>query len=243
MDPGSGLSALEPRSSVRLPSPYGGGDFLTELVDSAGGVMTNAETLALFSSRHAVWGIGPRAVGSERSGSLPGTTSHTYSRRNGIDCAFVVNTRSFNGGPKTEDDFVNSLRVCWTSFECEGLPGARKHFPEWGTVDYYPIVTPRQKKRSLSGKLDIRAVARHASVSIATVSRTINGIPTVGPELAKRVWKAIEELDYYPNTQARSLVSGRSRLLAWSSPKSPTRSFRSSSRALRTWLSRMATRF
>ena len=50
-------------------------------------------------------------------------------------------------------------------------------------------------------------------VSIATVSRTINGIQTVGPDLAKRVWKAIEELDYYPNTQARGLVSGRSRLL------------------------------
>ncbi len=56
-------------------------------------------------------------------------------------------------------------------------------------------------------------MAQRANVSIATVSRTINAIPTVGPELAKRVWKAIEDLDYYPNTQARSLVSGRSRLL------------------------------
>jgi DNA-binding LacI/PurR family transcriptional regulator len=74
-------------------------------------------------------------------------------------------------------------------------------------------VTPQRRKRSAPGKLDIRAVAERAKVSIATVSRTINSIPTVGPELAKRVWKAIEELDYYPNTQARSLVSGRSRLL------------------------------
>ncbi len=71
----------------------------------------------------------------------------------------------------------------------------------------------QRKKRALSGKLDIRSVAHRAKVSIATVSRTINGIPTVGPDLAKRVWKAIEELDYYPNTQARGLVSGRSRLL------------------------------
>ncbi len=108
-DPGLGLTAFEPRSSVQLPAPYGGG-FLTELVDSAGGLMTNAETLALFSSRHAVWGIGGRAAGSERSGSLPGTTSRTYSRRNGVDCAFVLNTRTFNGGPKTEEDFVSSLR-------------------------------------------------------------------------------------------------------------------------------------
>ncbi|HZD49844.1 MAG TPA: LacI family DNA-binding transcriptional regulator, partial [Silvibacterium sp.] len=70
----------------------------------------------------------------------------------------------------------------------------------------------RERKKSVPPKLDIRAVAERARVSIATVSRTINSIPTVGPELAKRVWKAIEELDYYPNTQARSLVSGKSRL-------------------------------
>ena len=34
----------------------------------------------------------------------------------------------------------------------------------------------------------------------------------MSPELAERVWKAIRELNYYPNTQARSLVSGRSRI-------------------------------
>jgi LacI family transcriptional regulator len=31
--------------------------------------------------------------------------------------------------------------------------------------------------------------------------------------MAKRVWEAIRELNYFPNTQARALVSGRSRLL------------------------------
>ena len=31
--------------------------------------------------------------------------------------------------------------------------------------------------------------------------------------MARRVWKAIDEMGYYPNTQARALVSGRSRLL------------------------------
>src|SRR6201998_213453 len=70
---------------------------------------------------------------------------------------------------------------------------------------------PRQKKNGRK-RLDIRDVARHANVSIATVSRTINRVPTVDKELAKRVWKAIEGLNYYPNTQARALVSGRSRI-------------------------------
>ncbi len=61
--------------------------------------------------------------------------------------------------------------------------------------------------------MDIRTVASLARVSTATVSRTINRVPTVNPVLAERVWKAVEELNYFPNTQARALVSGRSRLL------------------------------
>src|SRR6195256_4641626 len=60
--------------------------------------------------------------------------------------------------------------------------------------------------------MDIREIAKRAKVSTATVSRTINRIPTVNAQLAKRVWSIIDELGYYPNTQARALVSGRSRI-------------------------------
>jgi LacI family transcriptional regulator len=60
--------------------------------------------------------------------------------------------------------------------------------------------------------MDIREIAKRAKVSTATVSRAINRIPTVNPQLAKRVWKIVDELGYYPNTHARALVSGRSRL-------------------------------
>jgi LacI family transcriptional regulator len=59
--------------------------------------------------------------------------------------------------------------------------------------------------------MNIREIAKRARVSTATVSRTINRIPSVQPQLAKRVWRAVEELGYFPNTQARALVSGRSR--------------------------------
>lgn len=61
-------------------------------------------------------------------------------------------------------------------------------------------------------RMDIRTVAGLANVSIATVSRTMNHVSTVNPKLAKRVWEVIDKLDYFPNTQARALVSGRSRL-------------------------------
>lgn len=76
----------------------------------------------------------------------------------------------------------------------------------------FPMTTRPRPTQPKKKRLDIRDVARHANVSIATVSRTINRIPTVDKELAKRVWKAIEGLNYYPNTQARALVSGRSRI-------------------------------
>jgi DNA-binding LacI/PurR family transcriptional regulator len=60
--------------------------------------------------------------------------------------------------------------------------------------------------------MDIRQIAAKARVSTATVSRALNRVPSVDPQLAKRVWKAAEELGYYPNSLARSLVSGKSRV-------------------------------
>ena len=74
-----------------------------------------------------------------------------------------------------------------------------------------PRKSPPHRKRPAA--VSIRDVARRAGVSIATVSRAVNRITTVDPELATRVWKAIDEVGYFPNTQARALVSGRSRML------------------------------
>ncbi len=60
--------------------------------------------------------------------------------------------------------------------------------------------------------MNIKVVAQRAGVSTATVSRTINGSNKVTPATAERVRKAIEALHFYPNTNARSLGSGRSSL-------------------------------
>lgn len=61
--------------------------------------------------------------------------------------------------------------------------------------------------------MSIRDVAKRAKVSIATVSRTLNNPSAVDPKTAERVRRAVEELRYFPDGQARSLVSGRSRIL------------------------------
>jgi len=55
----------------------------------------------------------------------------------------------------------------------------------------------------------MQEIARRANVSIATVSRTVNRLPSVDPILARRVRKVIEQEGYFPNTHARALVSGR----------------------------------
>ena len=52
----------------------------------------------------------------------------------------------------------------------------------------------------------IKDVARHAKVSLGTVSRVINNFTDVDPALRERVEKAIQELNYRPNARARVFV-------------------------------------
>ncbi|HVN53016.1 MAG TPA: LacI family DNA-binding transcriptional regulator, partial [Anaerolineaceae bacterium] len=55
----------------------------------------------------------------------------------------------------------------------------------------------------------IADVARRAAVSIATVSRVLNGTAPVDAETAGRVRAAIAELNYIPHAAARTLASRR----------------------------------
>ncbi|GAA1712130.1 LacI family DNA-binding transcriptional regulator [Kribbella yunnanensis] len=54
----------------------------------------------------------------------------------------------------------------------------------------------------------IAAVARAAGVSVASVSRVLNGLPAT-EEMAERVRRAVDELGYVPDARARSLKVGR----------------------------------
>jgi LacI family transcriptional regulator len=62
----------------------------------------------------------------------------------------------------------------------------------------------------------MREVGERAGVSIKTVSRVVNGEPTVAADLVARVRAAIAELGYVPDHAARSLrrSDGRSRTIA-----------------------------
>lgn len=58
-----------------------------------------------------------------------------------------------------------------------------------------------------------RDVAETAGVSVATVSRVVNGATGVNPETAAKVHRAVAELGYRPNGVGRSLKTASSRLI------------------------------
>ena len=57
----------------------------------------------------------------------------------------------------------------------------------------------------------MREVAALAGVAIKTVSRVVNGVPTVDPAIAARVREAADKLGYRPNLTASSLRRGDGR--------------------------------
>jgi len=61
--------------------------------------------------------------------------------------------------------------------------------------------------------MNLEDVAKHAGVSIATVSRVVNDSVAVKAATRARVLKAIRTLKYYPNLHARTLAEGKSRTL------------------------------
>lgn len=60
--------------------------------------------------------------------------------------------------------------------------------------------------------MSIKQVAFRTGLSTATVSRVINQSGLVKPGTAEKVRRAVRELGYYPNTQARALALGKSRM-------------------------------
>ncbi|MFC7642086.1 LacI family DNA-binding transcriptional regulator [Streptosporangium lutulentum] len=67
---------------------------------------------------------------------------------------------------------------------------------------------------SIPSSSTLEDVARVAGVSRATVSRVINGIRNVDPDIQEKVRQAIVTTGYAPNRAARSLVTRRTGSIA-----------------------------
>ncbi|CAD2074989.1 LacI family DNA-binding transcriptional regulator [Phocicoccus pinnipedialis] len=61
--------------------------------------------------------------------------------------------------------------------------------------------------------ITIYDVAREANVSMATVSRVLNGNPNVKPDTRRRVKEVIKRLNYKPNAVARGLASKKTKTI------------------------------
>jgi DNA-binding LacI/PurR family transcriptional regulator len=75
----------------------------------------------------------------------------------------------------------------------------------------------------MTGKRSARAnsteVARLAGVSIAAVSRAFTPGSSISPRLAEKVFAAARELNYVPNTLARSIITRETNIVAVMIPK------------------------
>src|SRR5688500_20203696 len=67
--------------------------------------------------------------------------------------------------------------------------------------------------------VSLKDIAKHAGVSLATVSNAVNGYRPVGDETRLRVQRAIDELGYSPNLSARHLRSGRTGIVVLAIPE------------------------
>ncbi|MBI3990673.1 MAG: LacI family DNA-binding transcriptional regulator, partial [Candidatus Omnitrophica bacterium] len=74
-------------------------------------------------------------------------------------------------------------------------------------------------KKSPSGVVSINDVARLAGVSITTVSRVINKLPTVKEKNRIRVQEAVKQLKFQPSIFAQRLATGKSNVVALVIPR------------------------
>jgi len=98
----------------------------------------------------------------------------------------------------------------------------------WGVVGDFPPTLPEEEEKDfdmrsealyfciISGErhmTSIKAIAKIAGVSTATVSRVLNNHPYVSEPTRKKVKDVIFALDYYPNALARGLKTRSSRTI------------------------------
>lgn len=109
-DEGLGFDPLDLASQPLIPAVYGGDGEINEVGDPNAGMGASAHALTQFIHLHAVWGNGPRASGPPpgpaRSGSTPGASTWAQSRPDGVDWAYVINTRDL---PPATSQTLNDL--------------------------------------------------------------------------------------------------------------------------------------
>ena len=89
------------------------------------------------------------------------------------------------------------------------------------------VAVPRIRERQGIRMVTMKEVAQEAGVSIATVSRVLNGKDRgrIKPEIAQEIKRIAEDLGYQPNLVARNLKTRSSRILGFVSDEIATTPF------------------
>lgn len=82
------------------------------------------------------------------------------------------------------------------------------------------IVSHFSKQEGTGMKPNIHDVAKIAGVSSTTVSRVLNNRGYISEKTKEKVYKAMEEINYFPNDLARSLFRKRTNLIGLIIPNS-----------------------
>jgi hypothetical protein len=80
---------------------YSGDGMLGEVVEGAGGLATNADSMLLLMDHYVIWGVGtppPLGESAAREGEMPGADTMAGQLSNGSNYAFLVNTNSYAYG-------------------------------------------------------------------------------------------------------------------------------------------------
>src|SRR4051812_18737425 len=109
-------------------------------------------------------------------------------------------------GPKTFPGSLHTLRGKVKPLFHIPLSGAGITLPERSGTCF-------NRAMAVAPRVTIREIADRAGVSIATVSRVLNGREDVAPETRSVVQRVIQENGYTANRSARSLSGGRSGLV------------------------------
>lgn len=91
--------------------------------------------------------------------------------------------------------------------------GSSHKYPSPDTSDQAP--TNDQNDGSIRSRVSIREVARHAGVSLSSVSRVLNGHPNITPKLRKQVEDAVQTLGYQVNLVGAGLRRGTTRTVGF----------------------------
>ena len=75
------------------------------------------------------------------------------------------------------------------------------------------LAVNQKESQILNGKTTIKEIAKLSGVSRSTVSRVLNDDPNVNANTRAKIQAIIKEVGYQPSPVARSLISGRSRVL------------------------------